>query len=176
MEMIPVKVSDILHQWSRSKNLDVLKKLDQRFLKMNILGMWKTPIHLYIYIEIYLYTTIEILIYLRFRKNRQYSETSSSKMYLTTSSNAGVFIDTAILSQRISNTHQGRRCSAEYRQGTIRQLIIHNRAESVAHSLAEIYQQMLRSILYLYVDSTPCISHLTAVQLINRNNTLFTII
>ncbi|XP_073823466.1 uncharacterized protein [Musca autumnalis] len=38
MEMVPVRVSDILHYWSQCKNLECLKDMDKRFQDANILG------------------------------------------------------------------------------------------------------------------------------------------
>ncbi|XP_075150122.1 uncharacterized protein LOC142224239 [Haematobia irritans] len=38
MEMVPVKVSEILHYWSQCKNLECLKDMDKRFQDANILG------------------------------------------------------------------------------------------------------------------------------------------
>ncbi|XP_005187314.3 uncharacterized protein LOC101894051 [Musca domestica] len=38
LEMVPVRVSDILHYWSQCKNLECLKDLDKRFHDANILG------------------------------------------------------------------------------------------------------------------------------------------
>ncbi|KNC22724.1 hypothetical protein FF38_04076 [Lucilia cuprina] len=38
MEMVTVKVSDILYYWSQHKNLDILKDMDKRYQDTNILG------------------------------------------------------------------------------------------------------------------------------------------
>lgn len=116
-EMIPVKVTDILHQWSRCKNLEVLKKLDQRFSNLNILGMLNFKMlidgHLIIF----------CIYYIDFRKNCKYSETSSSEVYHTTSTDAGVFTNSTILSQRFSNTHKQHNCQ-KFGQRTIRYINI----------------------------------------------------
>ncbi|XP_037820676.1 uncharacterized protein LOC119609800 isoform X2 [Lucilia sericata] len=38
MEMVTVRVSDILYYWSQHKNLDILKEMDKRYQDTNILG------------------------------------------------------------------------------------------------------------------------------------------
>ncbi|KAM7351226.1 uncharacterized protein ACRADG_004167 [Cochliomyia hominivorax] len=38
MEMVTVRVSDIIYHWSQHKNLDILKQMDQRYQDTNILG------------------------------------------------------------------------------------------------------------------------------------------
>ncbi|XP_013101542.2 uncharacterized protein LOC106083201 [Stomoxys calcitrans] len=38
MEMVPVRVSEILHYWSQCKNLECLKDMDKRFQDANVLG------------------------------------------------------------------------------------------------------------------------------------------
>lgn len=39
--MTPVQVNDILHQWTKTKDLEQLKELDKRFIEANVLGKFR---------------------------------------------------------------------------------------------------------------------------------------